>query len=367
MEAMLGVSDLIPVGKGRYAIELALRAACIGQGDEVIIPTFCCRTVLPPIHAVGAQPVFADVDANLSLDMISTMRVLSPHTRAVLVPHLFGNPVDIEQFVRLCAQKRLLLIDDACQALGSTFRGKPSGLAGDFGVWSFGYGKITFGAAGSFLYVKDPIMRAKARDILRSWPMPKNVMRRALKVPITRQWARWTEPLYRRLPTKTSREDLTRHYRPEQMANVDAVIALDLMRNLAQKFAARRMHAMYYHKQLATLHPPLRLIPQVEGSSYNSLVLSCGTGKEGTQNSLDLRKYLRERGRFIDNSYTLLHKAEQNESLTIQFPIADSLCSGLVELPVEPTVSMSYIKKLCSSIVEWQSSAKTAQSIRSVT
>jgi dTDP-4-amino-4,6-dideoxygalactose transaminase len=275
MEALLRVGGLIPVGKGRYGIELALLAAGVRQGDEVIVPTFCCKTILPPIASVGAVPVFADVDDELRLSAVSARRMLTRRTRAVLLPHLFGNPVAPAQFLDFCGPNGPLLIDDACQALGGTLEGEPLGTIGGAGVWSFGYGKITFGAAGGFLYIRDPQIRTRALEIQRQWPQPRQVIRRALAVPVTRQWGHWSQPIYRRLPGNFLSRDRNAEYRPEQIANLDAAIALDLMRDLPQKLSARRTRAELYRRQLSPMAPPLRLIPQAQESVFTSLVLSC--------------------------------------------------------------------------------------------
>jgi dTDP-4-amino-4,6-dideoxygalactose transaminase len=357
LEKLLGVRGLIPVGKGRYGIELALRAAGTRQGDEVIVPTFCCKTILPPIAAVGAAPVFADIDDELRLSATSVQQVLTHRTRAIILPHLFGNPVAPTSFLDLCGADGPLIIDDACQALGGTHEDTPLGTSGTVGVWSFGYGKITFGAAGGFLYIKDPQMRARALEIQRRWPQPREVIRRALAVPITRQWGYWSLPICRRLPGNFLSRDRNAEYRPEMMANLDAAIALDLMRDLPQKIAARRARAQLYRKDLSPIAPPLRLIPQAKDSVFTSLVLSCGRDDQGARNADSLRSFLGTHGFMIDRSYSLLHTTEAKTGEPIgSLPEAESLAGGLLELPVDPTVRPSQIIRLCSAIRRWQRS-----------
>jgi dTDP-4-amino-4,6-dideoxygalactose transaminase len=359
LEKLLGVRGLIPVGKGRYGIELALRAAGTGQGDEVIVPTFCCKTILPPIAAVGAAPVFADVNDDLRLSAASVRRSLTSRTRAVLLPHLFGNPVAPAQLLDFCGPDGPLLIDDACQALGGTLDGAPLGTFGSVGVWSFGYGKITFGAAGGFLYIKEPHMRKRALEIQRRWPQPRQVIRRALAVPVTRQWGDWLHPIYRRLPGNLLTRDRNAEYRPELMANLDAAIALDLMRDLPRKLAARRSRAALYRKGLAPMDPPLQLIPQAKESVFTSLVLSCGRGDQGSRNADSLRSFLDVGGFRIDRSYSLLHRTGSGRGGSGErLPTAESLAGGLLELPVDPTVHPSQIVRLCDAILRWQRSCK---------
>jgi hypothetical protein len=130
------------------ALEIALRACDVGKGDEVIIPTFCCTSVVPPILAVGACPVLADVGDELNITAETVEAALTQKTRAIVVPHLFGNPVDIKSIVDLAHSKDIRVIDDAAQALGATIDGRPVGSFGDLGILSFGSEKVCFGLGG---------------------------------------------------------------------------------------------------------------------------------------------------------------------------------------------------------------------------
>ena len=144
----LGVADAVMCGSGSLALELALRTCGIRDGDEVVIPTFCCSAVVPPILAVGATPVLADVGEELNLTVETVDPVLTRKTRAIIVPHLFGNPADIEGIAELAARKNICVIDDAAQALGASIDGRPVGSFGDLGVVSFGNEKVCFGLGG---------------------------------------------------------------------------------------------------------------------------------------------------------------------------------------------------------------------------
>src|SRR3990172_5297075 len=92
----VGVADALPCGSGSLALEIALRACAVGAGDEVVIPTFCCTAVVPPILAVGAIPVLADIGDELNLTAGTVEAALTKKTKAIIVPHLFGNPAEIE-------------------------------------------------------------------------------------------------------------------------------------------------------------------------------------------------------------------------------------------------------------------------------
>ncbi len=151
----LAVEDAILCGSGSLALEIALRACKVARGDEVVIPTFCCTAVVAPILATGATPVLADVGEELNLTVETVRPVLTQKTRAIIVPHLFGNPADIEGIAELAARKNIRVIDDAAQALGATIDGRPVGSFGAAGILSFGNEKVCFGLGGGVAIFRD--------------------------------------------------------------------------------------------------------------------------------------------------------------------------------------------------------------------
>ncbi|HXV81587.1 MAG TPA: DegT/DnrJ/EryC1/StrS family aminotransferase, partial [Candidatus Binatia bacterium] len=144
----LRVEDAVLCGSGSLALEIALRACGVGKGDEVVIPTFCCSSIVPPLLAVGGLPVLADVGDDLNINADTAAGVLTEKTRAIIVPHLFGNPAEIEPIVDLARRKNIRVIDDAAQAFGATIDGRPAGSFGDVGILSFGSEKVCSGLGG---------------------------------------------------------------------------------------------------------------------------------------------------------------------------------------------------------------------------
>src|SRR3990170_6641790 len=145
---MLGVEDAVLCGSRSLALEISLRACGVGQGDEVIIPTFCCTAVVPPVLAVGTVPVLADVGAELNITAETVEAALTKKTKAIIVPHLFGNPADIGAIIDLACGRKIRVIDDPAQALGAAIDGRPVGSFGDAGILSFGSEKICSGLGG---------------------------------------------------------------------------------------------------------------------------------------------------------------------------------------------------------------------------
>lgn len=133
-----GVKHAIGVASGTDALHLALRAAGIKAGDEVITTPFTFIGTAEAIAYIGAKPVFVDVDPrtyNIDPDLVAA--AITERTRAVLPVHLFGQPADLEPIAALCRTHGLKLIEDCAQSFGATYGGKRSGAYGDAGCFSF--------------------------------------------------------------------------------------------------------------------------------------------------------------------------------------------------------------------------------------
>jgi dTDP-4-amino-4,6-dideoxygalactose transaminase len=146
--AYCGVNHAVGVDSGMSALELALRAHDIGEGDEVITVSHTFSATAFAISATGARPVFIDIDArsyNMNPDLIEA--AITSRTKAILPVHLYGQPADIDKIARIARQHDLLLIEDACQAHGASYEGKRVGSFGDAAAFSFYPGK-NLGAYG---------------------------------------------------------------------------------------------------------------------------------------------------------------------------------------------------------------------------
>lgn len=140
------------VSSGTAALSTAMAALGIGAGDEVIVPTFTFVASFEAIISVGAVPVFADVDDTLTLDPESVARLVGPKTKAVMPVHMCGSMAQLDELKAICDEHNLFLIEDACQAIGGTYKGKALGTIGHVGTFSFDFVKIiTCGEGGAIL------------------------------------------------------------------------------------------------------------------------------------------------------------------------------------------------------------------------
>lgn len=141
---------------GTTALITAIRALGIGAGSEIILPTFTFVASFEAILFAGAIPVFADVDSTLTLSPESVEKAITPRTKAIMPVHMCGSMADMDAVMAIAKKHNLFLIEDACQAIGATYKGKHLGTIGDIGCLSFDFVKtVTCGEGGAVLTNKD--------------------------------------------------------------------------------------------------------------------------------------------------------------------------------------------------------------------
>ncbi|MEO0529441.1 MAG: DegT/DnrJ/EryC1/StrS family aminotransferase [Planctomycetota bacterium] len=135
---LCGTEHAIGCASGSDAILVALMALGIGPGDEVIVPSFTFFATAGCVSRLGATPVFADlIPETFNIDPADVARRITPATKAILPVHLFGQPADIDALTALAEEHGLPVIEDAAQAIGATYQGRPIGGIGDVGCISF--------------------------------------------------------------------------------------------------------------------------------------------------------------------------------------------------------------------------------------
>jgi dTDP-4-amino-4,6-dideoxygalactose transaminase len=158
------------VNTGTSALHLALLAANIGAGDEVITVPFTFVASVAAIYYTGAKAVFVDVDPKTyTMDPAKIEAAITPRTKAILPVHLYGQPADMDPIMAIAKKHNLIVVEDACQAHGAEYKGKRVGSIGDFGAFSFYPGK-NLGAygEGGFVTTQNADFNRTVR-MLRDW------------------------------------------------------------------------------------------------------------------------------------------------------------------------------------------------------
>ncbi len=157
----LGSNRTIACASGTAALSLALKVLGIGEGDEVVLPTYVCCSVLSAVKASGAEPSLCDVDDSGVITVQTVRAVLTPKTRAIIAVHMFGHPCDIDSISNL----GFPIIEDACQAFGLKVYGRSAGTMGDLGILSFHATKCMTTGEGGMLVVNNPRLLDLAKNL----------------------------------------------------------------------------------------------------------------------------------------------------------------------------------------------------------
>ena len=162
-----GVSNCIACNSGTDALYLALRALDIGAGDEVITTAFTFIATSEVVSAVGAKPVFVDIDANTyNLNLQQVEAAITPNTKAIIPVHLFGQPVDMTGLMEIASSHKIAVIEDCAQSTGATWNDRKVGSIGHIGAFSFYPTKNLGGCGdGGAITTNDPEIAQRMRVI----------------------------------------------------------------------------------------------------------------------------------------------------------------------------------------------------------
>jgi perosamine synthetase len=164
--ARVGRQHGIAVANGSVALEGAVAALEIGAGDEVILPASTIISCAAPIVRAGAKPVLVDCDPRTwNMDVGQIEARITPRTRAIMVVHIFGLPVDMDPLLALASRHGLKVIEDAAEVIGQTYRGKPCGSFGDLSTFSFYPNKHVTTGEGGMVVTDDAALAERCRSL----------------------------------------------------------------------------------------------------------------------------------------------------------------------------------------------------------
>ncbi|HLP91935.1 MAG TPA: DegT/DnrJ/EryC1/StrS family aminotransferase [Nostocaceae cyanobacterium] len=323
-----GVNECVACNSGTDALYLALRAFDIGAGDEVITTPFTFIATAEVISAVGAKPIFVDIDANtFNLDVKQVAAAITSKTKAIIPVHLFGQPVEMTQLMAIAQSHNLAVIEDCAQATGATWQGQKVGSIGHIGCFSF-YPTKNLGACGDggAVTTNDPAIASKIR-VLREHGSKVRYLHEAIGV--------------------NSRLDA-----------IQAVILQIKLRYLDSWNEKRRQIAAYYSQLLHQI--PGVIIPQELANGvgvWNQYTIRiAGEERNGATAKYrdSVRSQLQEKGVGSMVYYPLpLHLQPVYENLGYQagqLPISEQACNQVLSLPMYPELTQEQQERVVYSL-----------------
>jgi perosamine synthetase len=311
----------VATSNGTVALHLALVVLGIGAGDEVLVPDLTFVATANAVRYTGATPVLVEVDRRTwGIDPDDARRKLTPRTRAIIPVHLYGRPVDLDPLLELAAGRGIDVVEDAAEAHGARYKGRPVGALGRIGAFSFYGNKIFTTGEGGVVVTNDPQLAARAA-FLRDHAM----------------------------------DPERRYYHPEigfnyRMTNIQAALGCSQMEHAEEILRRRRTIAQAYDAGLAGIRglaqPPS--MPWQESVCWMYSVLvepAFGLDRDAVGAGL--------RARGIDSRpfFVPLHEMPPYR-LEGSFPVATALSRQGINLPSGTALSAEEIATVCQALRE---------------
>ena len=162
MAERLGHKHVVATTSGTGSLMCCLAALGIGEGDEVIVPGYTFIASISTIILMNAIPVLAEIDESLTIDPTKIEQLITPRTKAIVPVHMLGNPCDMDAIMAIAKKHDLYVIEDCCQAVGASYKGKRVGTIGNMGAYSLNVFKTITTGDGGFVGTSDDMLYERA-------------------------------------------------------------------------------------------------------------------------------------------------------------------------------------------------------------
>ena len=317
---LCGVRHGVGVASGTDALILALRAVGVKAGDEVVLPPFTFVATGSAVSALGARPKFADIDPatfNISAEQIG--QCITPRTRAIIVVHLYGLAADMDAIRAVAAKHRVPIVEDNAQAIGATYKGRPTGSLGDIACLSF-YPTKNLGACGDagMITTDSPELDAHLRTL--------------------------------RNHGQASRYNSVEPGWNSRLDEIQAAILRVKLRHLREWERLRRAHAAQYAKLLAHIvEVQTPEVPSTCEHVYHQYTIRA-------QRRDELQKFLTDRkvGNAVYYPVPLhVQPIYANEVSAGSLPESEKAAAEAISLPMFPELRLEQIERVSSFIAEF--------------
>jgi dTDP-4-amino-4,6-dideoxygalactose transaminase len=326
-----GAKYAVAVSNCTTGLHLAMIVAGVTAGDEVICPSMSYIATANCIKYVGATPVFAEVGVDYNLDIEDVKRKISSKTKAILVVHQVGMPADIDSFKSLCAEKKLMLIEDAACAVGSEYKGKKIGAHSDLVCFSFHPRKVISTGDGG--------MVTTSREVF------------ATRMKLLRQHGMSVNDRVRHLSNKVIFEDHLEVGYNYRMTDIQASVGVKQLEKLDWIIGERRKIASTYIAAFKNVDC-IRLPVELDGrtSNFQSFPIYLKSNCKISRN--DLMQKLLDKGIATRRGVMTSHREKAYSEKLISLPISEDLSDRSIIIPLYIPMSDTEIKFIIDSILE---------------
>jgi perosamine synthetase len=315
-----GSTHAVAINNGTAALHVALLAADIGQGDEVIVPSFTFFATASAVSMTGAKPVFVDVhERTYNIDPVQVENAVTPRTKAVIGVHLFGQPFDVTGVGQVCESHNLTLIEDAAQAQGAISYGQRAGAMGHMGCFSFYATKNMTTGEGGMVTTSEKAFNERLRLLINHGQSEKYLHTR-----------------------------IGYNYR---LTDVAAAIGLVQLKKLEKFNMRRRKNAEYFDSHISVKGLLTPEVAQGTHHVYHQYVVRLTD--EFPMKRPDFIEYLKAKGIGTAVHYPIpLHHqpvyARANEPDSC--PVSTHLAGSVLSIPVHPLLDQKELAYICDTI-----------------
>jgi len=300
--SFIGVNHAVAVSSGTAALHLSLLSLGIGDGFEVIVPSYVCTALLNAIHYVRATPILADIDPHTyNIDVGSIEKVINDRTRAIIVPHMFGLPSDIDSIVSL----GIPVIEDCAHSIGAKCRGRYTGSFGLLSIFSFYATKMLGAGEGGMILSND-------RDLIEAM---------------------------RDLRDYDEKEAYTVRYN-YKLTDIQAALCENQLKELPSFIGKRREIARIYNNGLKSVGARVPVVPEGREHIYYRYVVPL-------ENPVAFMEEMRKRGIQCRRPvFKPLHRYLQLSG----YPITDDVWEKAVSIPIYPSLTIEEAHHIVDTI-----------------
>ena len=316
----VGINHSVAVCNGTVAIHVALLALGIGEGDEVIVPSFTYIASVNAIKYTGAKPVFLDSDtATWQIDPEKIEGKISKNTKAIMAVHLYGQPCEMDTILSIAKKFKLYLVEDCAEAFGSLYKGKHVGTFGDISTFSFFGNKTITTGEGGMVVTNDSALHEKS-------------------VHLKGQGLAKDREYYHDI--------VGYNYR---MTNICAAIGCAQLERANELIEKKTLIAEWYENKLKDL--PIVFHSQVGSVKHSFWMISILLKDSGERDKI--RLHIKENGIETRPTFYPVHLMPMYFEEGLSLPVAENLGSRGINLPSYPDLDEIDVEFICNKIKEF--------------